>query len=332
MRRRILDRTARLVAATGLLASAFFASVSLPALAQADKWPEKPVKFILPYAPGGATDLIGRPWAEVLHTAFGQQFIIENRGGASGAIGVEATMKSPPDGYTFLLTPNAPLTVLPSMRKVPYDVAKNFTPVARVGDLVCGFVIHPSVGVSSVKELVDYAKKNPGKLSYGSAGLGTSTHLRLEMFKYRAGMDILHVPYRGSADALNDLLPGTVQMMNEINVIPHVKTGKLKLLAISYSTRHPDFPDVPTLTEAGYPDSDVPIWYSLWAPTGTPADIVAKLNAKVVEIAKTSEMKARMQGINVVVPLQTPAEMTAFYNEDLARNADVIKAAKITLE
>ncbi len=206
-------------------------------------WPDKPVKLILPYAPGGATDLIGRPWAEALSKAFGQQFVVENRGGAGGMIGTEAVAKAAPDGYTLLLTPNATLTVLPSLRKTPYDPVKSFAPIARVGDLVCGFVVHPSVGVKTMPELLDYAKKNPGKLVYGSAGLGTSTHLRIEMLKVRAGIDILHVPYRGSADALNDLLPGTVQMMNEINVLPHVKAGKLILLNINHSTRNPDFPE-----------------------------------------------------------------------------------------
>jgi tripartite-type tricarboxylate transporter receptor subunit TctC len=308
------------------------AGISTRARAQAQSWPDKTVKLILPYAPGGATDLIGRPWAEKLTQAFGQQFIIENRGGAGGMIGTEAASKAPPDGYTFLLTPNATLSVLPSMRKAPYDPINGFDPVARTGDLVCGFVIHPAVGPKTFPEMVAYAKANPGKLSYGSAGLGTSTHLRVEMLKYRAGIDILHVPYRGSADALNDLLPNTVQMMNEINVIPHVKAGKLILLDINYSERHPDFPDVPTLTECGYPDSDVPIWFSIFAPAGTPKDIIAKFNAKVVEIAKTDDMKARMRAINVIVPLQTPEEMAKHLVEDTGRNAEVIKAADIKLE
>jgi tripartite-type tricarboxylate transporter receptor subunit TctC len=316
----------------GLAGATLAAGFSSKAAAQAQGWPDKPVKLILPYAPGGATDLIGRPWSEKLSQAFGQQFVIENRGGAGGMIGTEAASKAAPDGYTFLLTPNATLTVLPNMRKTPYDPVKSFEPVARVGDLVCGFVIHPAVGPKNFKEMIAYAKANPGKLSYGSAGLGTSTHLRVEMLKYRAGIDILHVPYRGSADALNDLLPNTVQMMNEINVIPHVKAGKLILLNINHSTRHADFPDVPTLTEHGLPNSDVPIWYSVQAPVGTPKDIMAKLNAKIIEIAKTDEMKARMQGINVVVPIQTPEEMTKHLVEDLGRNGEVIKAANIKLE
>jgi len=302
------------------------------AAAQAGTWPNKAVKLILPYAPGGATDLIGRPWAEKLSQALGQPFVIDNRGGAGGMIGTEASAKSPADGYTFLLTPNAPLSVLPSLRKVSYDPFKDFAPVARVGDLVCGFVIHPATGAKSFKDMVEYAKKNPGKLNYGSAGLGTATHLRLEMLKYKAGIDIVHVPYRGSADALNDLLPGNVQMMNEINVLPHVKAGKLTLLNINYSTRSPDFPDTPTLTEAGLPNADVPIWYSVQAPAGTPKDIIDKLNAKIIEIAATEDMKKRMREISVVVPAQTPAEMAAFLVADSAANGEVIKAANVKLE
>ena len=195
-----------------------------------------------------------------------------------------------------------------------------------------GFVIHPAVGVKTFKELIEYAKKNPGKLAYGSAGLGTSTQLRIEMLKYRAGIDILHVPYRGSADALNDLLPNNVQMMNEINVLPHVKAGKLILLDINYPERHPDFPDVPTLTELGYARFRRADLVLVWAPAGTPKDIVGKLNAKMVEIAKNDEMIAKMRAINVVVPPQTPEEIRAYMAADSKRNADLIKAANIKLE
>jgi tripartite-type tricarboxylate transporter receptor subunit TctC len=298
------------------------------ARAQATSWPDKPVKLILPYAPGGATDLIGRPWADKLSQVMGQQFVIENRGGAGGMIGTEAAA----DGYTFLLTPNATLTILPSLRTVPYDALTSFEPVGRVGDLVCGFVIHPAVGVKDFRELVGYAKEHPGKLAYASAGLGTATQLRVEMLKYRAGIDILHVPYRGSADALNDLLPNTVQMMNEINVLPHVKAGKLILLNINYPTRHPDFPDVPTLTELGFAGADIPIWYLVLAPAGTPKDILAKFNATLIELAKSDDIIAKMRAINVIVPPQTPTEIRAHMVEDTKRNAELIKTANIKLE
>ena len=316
----------------GLAIALLAAGLAGEAAAQAQSWPDRPVKLILPYAPGGATDLIGRPWADKLSQVFGQQFVIENRGGAGGMIGNEAAAKSLPDGYTFLLTPNATLTILPNLRQTPYDPIKSFDPVGRAGDLVSGFVINPAVGVHTFKELIEYVKKNPGKLAYGSAGLGTATQLRIEMLKYRAGIDILHVPYRGSADALSDLLPNTVQMMNEINVLPHVKAGKLILLDVNYATRHPDFPDVPTLTELGYPDSDVPIWYLVCAPAGTPKEIVQKLNAKLIEIAKSEEMIAKMRAINVIVPPQTPEEISAYLVEDTKRNAELIKAANIKLE
>ena len=316
-----------LACASAALAAPFVGKAS----AQVQNWPDKPVKLILPYAPGGGTDLIGRPWAEKLSQSFGQQFIIENRGGAGGMIGTEAAAKAAADGYTFLLTPNATLSVLPSLRKTPYD-PKSFLPVGRVGDFVTGFSMHPAVGPKTFKEMIEYAKANPGKLSYGSAGLGTATHLRIEMLKYRAGIDILHVPYRGSADALNDHLPNTVQMMNEINTIPHVKAGKLLLLNINNATRHPDFPDVPTLTECGYANSDVPIWYSLFAPAGTAKAIIVKLNAKIVEIANSEEMRERMRSINTVVPTQTPEEMLAHLEEDTARNVELIKATNMKLE
>ena len=299
---------------------------------QAQTWPEKPVRIVLPYAPGGATDAIGRPWAEKLSHAFGQQFVIENRGGASGMIGVEAVVKSPPDGYTYLLTPNSAIAIVPSLRKAPYDATQDLMPVARVGDIVGGFVVHPSVGVKTMKELIEYAKKNPGKLSYGSAGLATSTHLRLEMLKLRAGINILHVPYRGSADALNDLLPGNVHMMNEIVVYPHVKAGKLILLAINHPKRNPDFPDVPTLTEAGVENADVPIWFALFAPLGTPQDIIARLNAKMVEIARTDDMKTKMRAISVSLPTQTPEELGRHLLDDIKANLEVIKAANIKID
>ena len=301
-----------------------------PAVAQT--WPTRPVKLILPYAPGGATDVMGRPWAEKLTQAYGHPFVIDNRGGASGAIGTEAAARSAPDGYTFLFTPGATLTVLPHLRKVNYDPRKDLIPVARVGDLVCGFVIVPSLGINSIKELVAYAKQNPGKVAFGSAGLGTYSHMRIEMLKARAGIDILHVPYRGSADALNDLLAGHVQMMNEINVLPHVRAGKLKLLNINYASRHPDFPNVPTLTEAGYPNADLSIQYTIQAPAGTPKEIIAALNRKIVEIARTPDMIARMRAINVIVPLQTPEETAAAQEREFVANGKLIAEAKISMD
>ncbi len=323
-----LSRRQTMIIGAGAMAT----GLAAPRVARAQAWPTRPVKLILPYAPGGATDFIGRPWAEKLTQAFGQPFVIDNKGGASGAIGTEAAVRSTPDGYTFLLTPGATLTVLPQLRKVTYDPGKDLLPVARVGDLVCGFVILPALGLNTIQEVIAYAKKNPGKLAYGSAGLGTYSQMRIEMFKYKAGIDILHVPYRGSADALNDLLAGQVQLMNEINVIPHVRSGKLKLLNINYGSRHPDFPDVPTLTEQGVKDADVDIQYTIQAPAGTSRDIIALFNKKAIEIAQTPDMIKRMREINVVVPSQTPEEIAAEQKKQWAANGELIRAANIKLE
>lgn len=323
-RRDFLKLSAAAVASSG--------AISRQASAQAASWPTRPVKLIIPYAPGGASDIIGRPWADALSQAFGQSFIIENRGGAAGMIGVEAASKATPDGYTFLCTPSAAMSVLPLLRKTPYDPQKNFVPVARIGDSIAGFVIHPSVGPKTMEETVKYAKANPGKLIYGSAGLGSIQHMRIEMLKWRAGIDILHVPYRGAADALNDLLPGNIHMMCEINPLPHAKAGRLHLLSINAPERSPEFPDTPTLTECGYPNSDLPSWYAIWAPAGTPGDIVEKFNAKVTELMATDAMKAKMRQISAAPRSGTPADIAAFLQGDMKNNDELIKAANIKLE
>jgi tripartite-type tricarboxylate transporter receptor subunit TctC len=315
-----------------LSAAGLAAGASTRASAQSTEWPARPVRIVVPYAPGGASDIIARPWAEALSQAFGQQFVVENRGGAGGRIGSETVAKAEPDGYTFLLTPCAALTILPLMQKTPYDPQKSFTPVGRVGDTISGFVIHPAVGPKTFKEMVDYAKANPGKLAYGSAGNATITHFRLEMLKYRAGIDILHVPYRGSADSLNDLLANNIQMMAEINPLPHVKAGKLILLSINHPRRSPEFPDTPTLAECGYPNSDMISWYAIWAPAGTPNDIIQKFNAKIAEIGRGAQMKKTLQSISAVDVVDTPEGTAKFLADELQRNAELIKAANIRLE
>ncbi|MGE0224897.1 MAG: Bug family tripartite tricarboxylate transporter substrate binding protein [Acetobacteraceae bacterium] len=310
------------------------AALSLPAIHRAGAqgtWPSKPVRLIMPYAPGGAGDTLARPWADALTQSFGSPFVVENRGGASGTIGAEAAARSTPDGTTFLITPNSALNVVPQLRKVGYDARKDLMPVGRVGNVVGGFGILRSLPIGSMAELVAYAKKHPGRIAFGSAGLGTSTQLRLETLKLRAGIDILHVPYRGSGDAMVDLLSGQVHMMNEIVIFPHVKAGKLALLAINNDTRHWDFPEVPTMTEAGFPDADVPIWFSVWAPAGTSKEIIAILSERIGALSKTPETKQRLREISFVPVVQTPEEVLAFFERDWQANADVIREARITL-
>lgn len=307
------------------------AALAKPAIAQAN-WPDKPVKMIVPYAPGGATDILARPWSEKLAQAFGQPFVIENRGGASGTIGAEAAAKAAPDGYTLFFTPNNTLNVFPLLKKTSYDPMKSFEPIGRAGDMVVGFAINPAVGVKSFKELIDHAKKSPGKLAFASSGVGTATQMRLEMLKLKAGIDILHVPYRGGADALNDVLANNAQLMNESSSLPHVKASKLILLNVNHFERSTEFPDVPTLTELGFPGADVPIWFSIWGPAGLPKEIVGKLNAKMLEIAKSDDMKKRLPAAGFASVAQGPEDMMKYLAEDTKRNEELIKTASIKLE
>lgn len=314
-----------------LSAGTLAAGWAMRGTARAQAWPDRPVKVIVPFAAGGGTDIVARPWAEKLGQVFGQQFVIENRGGASGLIGTEATVKSAPDGYTLLVSSNTTTVNLPLLRKVPYD-PKSLDPIARLGDVVTGFVIHSSVGVKTFKELLDYCKKNPGKLAFGSSGPGTGPHLRYEMLRYKTGVDILHVPYRGGADSLTDLLANNVQMMNEPVTLPHVKAGKLHLLNINHSQRSVDFPDIPTLTELGYPGADAPIWFSLWAPAGTPMAIQQKLNSEITRLSKTPEMIEKLRLAGAAPVIQTMEELLKFRQDDTEAMANLIKIANIKIE
>jgi tripartite-type tricarboxylate transporter receptor subunit TctC len=325
--RPLLDRRDFLCVAVGAVAAAATGRTSAQS-----SWPNKPVKVIVPFAAGGGTDVVARPWCDKLGQIFGQQFVVENRGGASGLIGTETVAKAVPDGYTLLLTSNFPTVVQPLLRKVSYD-PKRLSPVARLGDVVTGFVIHSSVGVKTFQEMLDHAMKNPGNLAFGSSGPGTAGHLRLEMLRYKTGVDILHVPYRGGADALIDILANTIQMMNEPVTLPHVKAGKLHLLNINHVERSVDFPHIPTLTELGYSDADVPIWFSLWVPTGTAKDIQQRLNHEIGKHANSPEMTERLRLAGAAVPVvQTVDEIAAFREVDSKQMAELIKTAQIKID
>lgn len=314
-----------------LLKAAATLPLAAPAIAQARGWPNKPVKVIVPFAAGGGTDAVARPWADKLSQIFGQQFVIENRGGASGIIGTEAVIRSANDGYTLLVSSNTTTVNLPLLRPVSYD-PMGLEPIARLGDVVTGFVVHTSVGAKTMPELLDAARKNPGKLAFGSSGPGTGPHLRFEMLKFRTNVDILHVPYRGGADSLTDLLANHVQLMNEPVTLPHVKAGKLHLLNVNHFERSPDWPDTPTLTELGYPNSDVPIWMSLWAPTGVPMEIRQRLNEEIVKAIKGDDIKDKLRLVSAAPVIQTIAELEAFRIADRDGMAALIKTAKIKID
>jgi tripartite-type tricarboxylate transporter receptor subunit TctC len=325
LRRNFLSSAAGTAAAAIAL---FSASVDS---ARAQNWPDRPVKFIVSFAPGGATDLVARPWADALTKAFGQQFVVENRGGASGLIGNEAAFKAAPDGYTFLFAGNTATVGLPLLRKHNFD-PRQFVMVGHMGSAVSGFTIHPSAGIKTFAELIDYAKKNPGKLNFGSSGAGTQPHLRLEMLKFRAGLDIAHIPYRGGSDSLQDLLAGNIQLMNEASTLAHVKAGKLIMLNVNAPERFAEVPDVPTLTELGIKDSDLGSWFGLYGPPGLPKDIVNKLNAKIREIAATPDWKGKMQQVATIPAVMTVEEAQKAWDDDVRNTEQVIKAANLKLE
>jgi len=298
--------------------------------AMAQSWPSKPVRLIVSFPAGGATDLVARPWAEALSRAFGRQFVVENKAGASGMIGNETAFRAPPDGYTFLFTGNTATVALPLLFKLNFD-ARQFVPIGHLGTGVSGFTIHPKVGAKTFAEFMDYARKNPGKLNFGSSGMGTQPHLRLEMLKFRTGVDIAHIPYKGGAESLQDLLAGNIELMNEASTLPHVKAGKLIMLNVNTPTRFVEFPDVPTLTECGVKDADMGSWFGLYGPPGTPADIQAALNAKLNEISAQPEWKGVMQRVANLPVQSTVAEMQKLWDDDWKNTEAVIKAAGIKL-
>lgn len=300
-------------------------------MAHAANWPERSVKIVVPFAAGSATDMLARPWADWLTKVFNQQFVLEHRGGASGLIGAEAAFRAQPDGYTFLFSSNSTVVFQPLLRTLKFDPRK-FVAVARVGDAMSGFCVNPKHGFKKLQDMIDYAKANPGKLNFGSFGPGTTTHLRIEMLKFKTGTDILHVPYGAGQESLPDLLSGVIDIMNEGSTLPHVKAGKLTLLNINHFERFAEFPDVPTLTECGVKDADVPVWLSLYAPPGTPAEIAEKLNAAVNEISRQPETRAKLQTVAAVPVVQTLADMQKHWEAEYVTIAALIKQANIKIE
>lgn len=315
-----------MAAAVGLLA------VLTPAAAQdAKDWPNKPVRIILNYAPGGSSDNTMRPYAERLTKALGQQFVLEYRGGASGAIGLEATSKAPPDGYTFGLTPMLSLAISPHLRKTPFDPLKDFKPVAIVTVATVLFASHPSVPGKTFQEVAAHIKQNPGKLGFGTAGVGAMLHILIEVLKKDHGIDILHVPYRGAGESLQDFLAGTIQLHGDPNTLPHIANGKANLLAILDKGRHPDFPDVPVLKEI-YPAIDWTSWFGLFAPPGTPDAIVEKMSAELAKLAKDPDVQSFHRKVALSSASSTPAELGEQLKKDHARFGQIIKDAGIKAE
>ena len=305
-----------------------------PVLVQAQAWPVKPVKLVVPFPAGGGTDAFARPLAAVLSQLLGQQFFIDNRGGAGGTIGAEIAEKSPPDGYTFLVGAVHHTIAVSVYSKLQYDLERDLMPVTLVSIVPNVVVLHPKVPIGSIKELIEYSKANPNKLNYASAGNGTSHHLAPELFKTMTGVQLNHVPYKGAGPAMQDLVGGQVDLMFDGmgSSAPQIRGGKLKPLAVTTTTRSPAFPDVPTMQEAGVPGYEVTTWYGLWAPAGTPLEIVNRLQDAVRNAMARPEIKEIWAAQGSGSGGNSPDEFGAFVKSEIGKWAKVVKDTGVRID
>ena len=301
----------------------------VPVVAFGQAWPTKPVRLVSPFPAGGGTDAFARPLAAQLSQQMGQQFIIDNRGGAGGTIGADNVAKSPPDGYHFLVGAVHHTIAVSVYSKLPYDLERDLVPVTMVAMVPNVIVLHPKVPIGSVKELIDYAKANPNKLNFASAGNGTSHQLAAELFKVKTGTKMNHVPYKGAGPAMQDLLAGQVDLMFDGmgSSAPQIRGQRLKPLAVTTATRSPAFPDVPTVQEAGVPGYEVTTWYALWAPAGTPQDVINKLQQEVAKAMASQQLKDVWAQQGASPGGNTPSEFGAFVKAEIAKWAEVVKAS-----
>jgi tripartite-type tricarboxylate transporter receptor subunit TctC len=293
-------------------------------------YPTKPIHYIVPFAPGGPTDIMSRAIGERVGAAWGQQVVVDNRGGAGGNIGAELVAKSAPDGYTVMIghvgTHAINATLYP---RIPFDPVRDFTPITLVATLPLALVVNQAVPAKSVKDLLALAKAKPGQINFASAGNGGPTHLAGELFRTTAGIDIVHVPYKGNAAALTELIGGQVQMMfsNLLTSMPHVKTGKLRALAVSTAKRSPQAPDLPTVAESGVPGYDVTPWYGILGPAKLPQAIVMKWNREVARVIALPEMQQRFVGQGIDLASSTPEQFAVLIKAEVPRWARIVRQA-----
>lgn len=295
----------------------------------AQTYPSKPIRIVVPFAAGGGVDFTARIVGQKLNEAFGQPVVADNRAGAAGAIGTEIAAKSAPDGYTLLLGSAGPLAILPGIsNRLPYDPVASFAPVTLVSSMPFVLVVHPSLPVRSVKDLIALARARPGQLNYASPGSGSTTHLVAELLKALAQLDIVHVPYKGVAPAVTDLLAGQVQLMSGdlSTVMPQVKAGKLRALALTGAKRSSLAPELPTIAEAGVPGYEASGWFGVLAPAATPREIVLRLNAAIVKGIMDADTRERLAALGGDVVGGTPAEFASRLRDDLAKWGQLIRA------
>mgnify|MGYP000258142439 CR=1 FL=1 len=309
------------------------AGVSLTATGQ--QWPTKPVRFVVPFAPGGTSEIVARAVAQELSTALGQTVFVENKPGGAGVIAMTEVSKADPDGHTIILGHVGTLAVNPyAMPKHPYDVNKEFAPVILLARVPNVLAVAPDVPAKTLKEFVALAKAKPDSITYGSAGNGSSGHLAMEMLKQSAGIDTLHVPYKGGAAAITDVIGGQIPLLfiNQDNALPQVQAGKLRALAVASVERNPVYPDVPTVAESGYPGFSAVSWFGLSAPAGTPKEVIAKLHEATVKAMNMPEVKTRLQSVGFVVVANSPAQFSDFVNSEIAKWGKAAKASGATLD
>jgi len=313
--------------ACALLAFAAFAAF-------AQDYPNKPIRFIVPQPPGGTSDIVARAFAQKLAENVHQQVVVDNRAGASGTIGTDLAAKSTPDGHTIVLAYTTHTTTPGIYGKLPYDPVADFAPVTILTAAPLLLVVHPKIPVTTVKELIAYAKPRPGELNFCSAGNGSGSHLAGELFNTMTGVKLTHIPYKGSGPAITELIGGQVQLMfaGIVPIDPHVKAGRLRAIAVSSPQRAASIPQIPTIAEAGLPGFEVVGWYGVLAPARTPPAIVARLNRELLAILQTPEIRDRLKREGAEPVGNSPAEFTAFLKTDLARWAKVIKTAGARLD
>jgi tripartite-type tricarboxylate transporter receptor subunit TctC len=310
---------------------AILSLVLLPPLSAAEDFPAKPIRLIVPFPPGGPNDIIARVIGQRMSEIVHQPIVIDNRGGQAGVLGTDAVAKSAPDGYTIGIVSASALSISPTMEKVAYDVARDFAPITLVATVPEMLVVASSVPARDMKELVALAKAEPGKLNFASAGTGGITHLAGELFKLTAKIDIVHVPYRGAAPAINDLLGQQVQMafLDLPVILPHIKAGTLRAVALGAKERVPTAPDVPTTAEVGMPDILIENWYGMIAPAATPPAIVAALNRVATEAMTDPAVKEKLADQGLTLAPQTPEQFRAYIASETRKWANVIKDAGV---
>ena len=318
-----------------LLAAALAATQASAQTTPAASYPTKPIRLVVPFTPGGSTDILARAVAQDLTKAWGQAVIVDNVPGAGGAIGAEKVAKAAPDGYTLLMGHIGTLAVNPSLYpNLPYDAVKSFAPVAWVARVPNVLVVHPSVKATNVKELVALAKANPGRMNYGSGGNGSAANLATEYFKLQTGTSLVHIPYRGTAPAVTDLMGGQIQVLftGAPAVLGQVKNGQLRALAVSSPTRLAVLPDLPTVAESGYKGFEADQWYGVVAPAGTPREVVAKLNVQINQALNSTDMKTRLQSEGAIATPATPEAFGQLIARELARWKPVIQSGRVKAE